>query len=98
MTPGPVSESYDPCPDENVLRCAFCGEAYPPGTPPSQHEALTAHVYDCRAHPLGQIVRDLAMGLRKMKAYPTTRDKTLAGLLEYLNRCGFGGNPLRSEP
>lgn len=35
-----------------VLRCAFCGEAYPPGTPPTQHETLTAHVMVCAQHPL----------------------------------------------
>lgn len=83
MTPGPV------------LTCAFCGEEYPTGTPATQHEALTAHVYACKVHPLGQIVRDLAMGIRKLKAYPQSREKTIDGLLDYINRCGFGGNPLR---
>lgn len=37
---------------ERVLTCAFCGEEYPPGTPASQHERLTAHVKVCAKHPL----------------------------------------------
>ena len=37
---------------ERVLTCAFCGEAYPPGTPESNHEALTAHVKVCTKHPM----------------------------------------------
>lgn len=39
-------------PETRVLRCAFCDEVYPPGTPPTQHEALTAHVTVCTKHPL----------------------------------------------
>lgn len=35
-----------------TLTCAFCGHEYPPGTPPTQHEALTAHVHACEKHPL----------------------------------------------
>ena len=35
-----------------TLTCAFCGSEYPRGTPPSQHEALTAHVLVCEKHPL----------------------------------------------
>jgi hypothetical protein len=38
----------------NVLTCAFCGHAYPPGTPASQHELLTRHVMQCSSHPLRQ--------------------------------------------
>lgn len=37
---------------ERVLTCAFCGEAYPPGTPESNHAALTAHVLVCAKHPM----------------------------------------------
>ena len=37
---------------ERVLTCAFCGESYPPGTPGSNHEALTAHVMVCVKHPM----------------------------------------------
>lgn len=37
--------------DRRLLRCAFCNEEYPPGTPPTQHEALTAHVLVCEEAP-----------------------------------------------
>lgn len=46
-----------------VLTCAFCGEAYPPGTPPTQHEALTAHVKVCEKHPLQHTIVDFASAL-----------------------------------
>lgn len=35
-----------------VLTCAFCGMAYPPGTPESNDAALTAHVRVCPKHPM----------------------------------------------
>lgn len=38
--------------DQRILRCAFCDHEYPPDTPPTQHEALTAHVMECPKHPL----------------------------------------------
>src|SRR5436190_18717944 len=37
---------------ERVLRCAFCAAEYPPATPPTQDEALTAHVKVCAKHPM----------------------------------------------
>ena len=43
--------------EQCVLTCVYCGHAYPPGTPGSNHEALTAHVVVCEEHP--------AMRLRK---------------------------------
>ena len=43
---------------ERVLTCAFCGEAYPPGTPESNHEALTAHVKICSKHPMRIVERE----------------------------------------
>jgi NTP pyrophosphatase (non-canonical NTP hydrolase) len=41
------------------LTCAFCGAIYPPGTPTSQHELLTAHVKKCEKHPLNQRIAEL---------------------------------------
>jgi hypothetical protein len=35
-----------------VLTCAFCGEAYPPGTPETNDERLRAHVAVCAKHPM----------------------------------------------
>jgi len=55
--PGPISQSYDP--DPRVLTCAFCGVEYPPGTPPTQHEALTIHVWECKKHPLRKRINEL---------------------------------------
>ena len=37
--------------DERVLTCVYCGHEYPPGTPASNHAALTAHVAVCEQHP-----------------------------------------------
>lgn len=37
---------------ERVMTCAFCGHAYPPRTPASNHDALTAHVLVCAKHPM----------------------------------------------
>lgn len=38
---------------DKVLRCAFCGEAYPEGTPDHKHETLAAHIRVCEKHPVG---------------------------------------------
>ena len=38
--------------EKRILRCAFCDTEYPPDTPPSQSEALTAHVKVCPQHPM----------------------------------------------
>lgn len=38
--------------DSRVVTCVFCGHAYPPGTPPSNHAALIAHVEECPKHPM----------------------------------------------
>ena len=38
--------------ETQILTCVYCGEAYPPGTPNSGSEALTAHVEQCEKHPL----------------------------------------------
>ncbi len=39
---------------DKVLRCAFCGEPYPEGTPTHKHEALVAHIRVCPEHPIGK--------------------------------------------
>lgn len=45
--------------EQRVLTCAFCGEVYPPGTPESNHAALTAHVKVCTKHPMRDTERVL---------------------------------------
>ncbi len=41
-----------------VLTCAFCGQQYPPDTPPSQHEALEKHILKCERHPLYFVIQE----------------------------------------
>lgn len=50
--------------DRRVLRCAFCDVAYPDGTPATQHDALTAHVLVCPAHPMRAVERALEAARR----------------------------------
>lgn len=45
---------------QRTLTCAFCGQQYPPGTPVSQHELLTAHVKVCPKHPMRQLEQDVS--------------------------------------
>lgn len=42
----------------NVLRCAFCGQAYPAGTPATKHQSLTDHIMQCEAHPLRAVIQE----------------------------------------
>lgn len=51
---------------DKVLRCAFCGEPYPEGTPTHKHEALAAHIKVCKAHPVGIENRRLLSDLRQI--------------------------------
>lgn len=44
--------------DQRILTCAFCGEAYPSGTPPTQHDALTVHIMKCEKHPLRGVIAE----------------------------------------
>ncbi len=46
--------------DNRILRCAFCNAEYPPGTPPTQHNTLTAHVRVCEKHPMREVEHQLA--------------------------------------
>jgi len=50
------------CSETRVLTCAFCGQAYPPDTPDSNHVMLTAHVHICPEHPMrgAEMERDAA--------------------------------------
>jgi len=46
--------------DERVLTCVYCGHEYPPGTPASNHAALSAHIKKCPQHPLAQALARVA--------------------------------------
>ena len=63
--------------DQRILRCAFCNQEYPPGTPPSQHETLTQHVMVCASHPMRRVERELAEAKRM------TRRRIEAAIEEY---------------
>lgn len=41
--------------EAQVLTCAYCGHAYPPGTPPSSEEALSKHIESCPKHPMAKL-------------------------------------------
>ena len=43
-----------------VLTCVYCGHRYPPGTPPSNHVALTLHIRRCKKHPMRETLEMLA--------------------------------------
>ena len=60
--------------DQRILRCAFCDAEYPPGTPATQHEALTEHVKVCEKHPLRAQRDELLTALRRIALEPLTDD------------------------
>ena len=51
-----------------VLRCAFCGDPYPEGTPDHKSDALAAHIRICEAHPIGRENRELKAKLEVAEA------------------------------
>lgn len=57
----------DPAARDRVLTCAFCGQAYPEGTPTHKHEALAAHVRECPEHPVGIENRKLTAELSALR-------------------------------
>jgi len=42
--------------ENKTIHCAFCGQAYPDGTPESKHERLAAHIRECSQHPLKPLI------------------------------------------
>lgn len=41
-----------------TLECAYCGEEYPQGTPPSNSDVLTQHICVCQKHPIRKLEAD----------------------------------------
>lgn len=78
-----------------VLRCAFCDAKYPPGTPATQHEALTAHVKLCPKHPMREVERELAT-LREATRPPKLRTPAAARVEGYL--AFYSGKSLDTNP
>lgn len=46
--------------ESRVVTCAFCGEAYPDGTPTSGAEMLAQHIRECRKHPMRALEKKAA--------------------------------------
>ena len=81
---------------QRVLTCAFCGEAYPPGTPESNDAALLAHVKVCAKHPMRDVERErdavvATLLARFKKESEDANDKRLAADDDRrpLSACGF---------
>jgi hypothetical protein len=57
------------------LRCAFCGQPYPPGTPGHNDTALVEHIRTCEKHPMRALEAKLEMAMAKNAAHPEDRSK-----------------------
>jgi hypothetical protein len=60
-----------------VVTCVYCGQEYPPGTPTSQADALTAHIKVCEKHPMRaaeQLIRDLKAAIGDMQTSMEAND------------------------
>jgi hypothetical protein len=88
-----MSEKYitDPAERDRTLTCAFCGLAYPEGTPTHKHEALTAHIRACPEHPIGKENRDLTSKL-------ADAEKRVEDLELLVRACGEGDLYLGDKP
>ena len=53
---------------ERVLTCAFCGEAYPPGSPTHGVQVLTVHIKSCPKHPIRRIEEKLKVAEQVVSA------------------------------
>ena len=84
--------------DAQVLTCAFCGESYPPGTPNSGSEALTAHIKVCAKHPMREVerARDEAradctvLKAEVLASRQRCTDRKQRSVMEPGARCGYG--------
>ena len=53
--------------DDKIVTCVYCGREYPPGTPASQHELLTAHIRVCEKHPMREKEELIASALKVIR-------------------------------
>jgi hypothetical protein len=53
---------------DKVLRCAFCGQPYPDGTPDHKSEALAEHIRQCPEHPVGKENRELRAEVERLRS------------------------------
>ncbi len=64
-----------------VVTCAFCGAAYPNGTPETKHERLTQHIMECPEHPIRKVKANLDAAETRMQELEKERDR-LAKIVE----------------
>jgi hypothetical protein len=76
--------------EDKVVRCAFCGEAYPEGTPTSKHDNLVAHIKVCQLHPMRDIEEYCERMLKGLLWYI---DITESGTRPPEHSCGFFDDP-----
>ena len=56
---------------EDITYCAYCGQAYPRGTPKFNNPALTAHIRVCPAHPMRKLEKLLHLASNALYNWPT---------------------------
>jgi hypothetical protein len=81
-----IAELEAECVAGRTLTCAFCGQAYPPGTPGSQHELLTAHVAKCEKHPMRAVEARLAKAMAALAGLVGSSDRAELKQMEAMMR------------
>lgn len=69
------------------VTCVYCSMAYPPGTPESQHDLLSAHIRVCTKHPMREVETKVAAMRRAL-----TTLRTSPSVLPFMS-----GTPLTSH-
>ncbi len=76
--------------DAQTLTCVYCGHQYPPGTPPSNHEALTTHIKECPKHPLAhvlKVVKNYVETAKSSQKSPFVNENGLTGKSPWAELC-----------
>lgn len=66
--------------NSRVLTCVYCGHEYPPGTPASNHEALTAHIQVCEKHPMFALKQEAEYWKGRAATYLKALNRTSSSL------------------
>lgn len=76
-----------------TVTCVYCGQAYPPGTPTSQHELLTEHIKVCERHPM----RAMSVELGELRARNGRNETTLAVAIDEMRRLSQERDELKNK-
>lgn len=90
-----IEDSYARDGNGGVL-CLGCDKPPAPAGGETPDDGGSLSEWRERALESRRHVRDLSMGIRVLHAYPKSREKRLAGLLDYCVREGLSGNVLRT--